>query len=95
MTGISGVQGSGAFYPNQKVDQAKRIQFENALAAARTADNQMTEPEKKDMDQVDFASVLPPTKHTAPMPGSKMIQSLNRLVQNNPQENYGGLDIRQ
>ena len=95
MNQISGIQGGGAFYANQRVDQTARNRFENALAAARTADKGDEGQKGQHIDQVDFASFLPTSKHPAAIPGAKMIQSLNKLVQNNPTENYGGLDIRQ
>ena len=91
----SSIQGGGAFYSGQRVDQAARIRFENALAAARTVDKGDDGQNSQHIDQVDFASALPTSKHPSAIPGAKMIQSLNKLVQNNPTENYGGLDIRQ
>lgn len=94
MDGISGVQGSGSFFASKQADQTKNIRFENALAAARTADG----PDKSTdhpIDQVDFKLALPATKLQHNVPGAKMIQSLNHLVQNRPTDNYGGLDIRQ
>jgi hypothetical protein len=97
MDGISGVQGSGAFFNRQQTDQTKNIRFENALAAARTADgpDDVSNTAHHPIDQVDFKSALPATKPQHNVPGAKMIQSLNHLVQNRPAENYGGLDIRQ
>jgi hypothetical protein len=97
MDGISGVQGSGSFFTRQQTDQTKNIRFENALAAARTADGQgeAASATSHPIDQVDFKSALPATKHQHNVAGAKMIQSLNNLVQNRPTENYGGLDIRQ
>ncbi|MBT3603874.1 MAG: hypothetical protein HN521_12475 [Candidatus Latescibacteria bacterium] len=97
MNSVAGVQGSGSFYSRHQVDQAKDIRFENALAAARTAENnpELKGQKKVGIDQVDLGSVLPTTKHPSAIPESKMIQSLNMLVQNNPTENYGTLDIRQ
>jgi len=97
MDGISGVQGSGSFFSRQQADQTKNIRFENALAAARTADGSAdaSNTAHQPIDQVDFKSALPATKHPHNVAGAKMIQSLNHLVQNRPAENYGGLDIRQ
>ncbi|MFT5366216.1 MAG: hypothetical protein ACI8V2_001163 [Candidatus Latescibacterota bacterium] len=97
MNGVSGVQDSGSFYPHQQVDQTKHIRFENALAAARTAESNssLSDPGLHHIDQVDFASTLPAAKHPPAIMGAKMIQSLNKLIQNNLSGNYGTLDIRQ
>ena len=96
MDGISGVQGSGAYFASNQADQTKNIRFENALAAARTEDgSDASNTAHHPIDQVDFKSALPAAKLQHNVPGAKMIQSLNHLVQNRPAENYGGLDIRQ
>lgn len=97
MNSVAGVQGSGAFYSRHQVEQTKNIRFENALAAARTAESntELKNQENAGNGQVDLGAVLPTAKHQTAIPNAKMIQSLNNLVQRNPTEGYGSLDIRQ
>lgn len=97
MNGISNIQNSGAAYRFQQTDQANRNRFENVLAAARTAESgAKTSPQtQQTSEQVDFASVLPNKNPQGALPSSKVIQSLNRLVQGQKNDTYGSLDIRQ
>lgn len=96
MNSVSGIHSSFAGSQYQNIEQAKSIRFENALAAARTAEGQ-AEVQPQDVHHgkaVDFATMLP-SKNQHVVPETKVIQSLNKLVQNHPSQNFGSLDIRQ
>lgn len=97
MNGISNIQNSGTAYRFQQTDQANRNRFENALAAARTAESgaDASPQTQQTTEHVDFASALPNKNPQGVLPSSKVIQSLNRLVQGQKNDTYGSLDIRQ
>ena len=107
MTGISGSNASGNTSPllqGQRLDQKARIQFENALAAERTvvAKPATIKEEIPESAQIPSSGVTQnalwehraqPTRRIVPV--QKVLQSLNKLIQNNRLDSQSSFDVRQ